>query len=401
MSFTESGNYFELGDKVIIYMKDNSTNIMDACLIGFDCMAMEKIINGIVKAVNEGEPLESTKQNVSVSELDEEYKLLYLKILCNYAYIGDGIIDSNEYAAIQNIVVRIGLCSNVRIELRNYMSDIENKEKTGDLLYKLRNGLDFGSYDIVRYSLMQDILYLHELVHGNESWTEDGFVGSLLNFMHIQPEQLELMIYAINLNRQMIEDKSDIVDLQGKAQNMLKRALEQRIPLMTLYCSGSVYSVDTYRKIFNGKDKANFSIDKQRELMLQTVIKNTQETVNHLVADMNNISEQLVSEIQKGIESTAKIKKLSALLVRLSKGAEVSVAKSEYTEQRVLYGKVPSVLNMEKIEKIRMEKKCELEYQKIMKYYRYDDKIKKVIINQNISNIELNELIDIFREIGY
>lgn len=72
-----------------------------------------------------------------------------------------------------------------------------------------------------------------------------------------------------------------------------------KVPRMTLYCSGSVYSYDSYNKIF-GKKKKKQAIDKQRELILQTVIKNTQKTVNNLVEDMNVISKKLIEEVNKG-----------------------------------------------------------------------------------------------------
>lgn len=398
---SRTDNIYEVGDKIEIYMRDNSVYIMDASLIGFDCSAMEGLINGIVKLVDEGQAPKATKQNVSVAELNDYYKLIYLKILCNYAYIGDSYIDSNEYSTIQNIVVRIELSPSARNELRTYMADIEHKEKTGDLLYKLCNELEYGSYDIVRYSLMQDVLYLHGLVKPNVSWTKDGFIGSLLKYMHLRPEHLELMEYAIDLNKQMVTDDANIVGLQTKYQDVVKNALCLRIPLMTLYCSGSVYSIDTYKKIFNGNDKAQLSIQKQRELMLQTVIKNTQETVNHLVSDMNSVSEQLVLEIKKGLQSSSKIEKLSALLIRLSKGAAANVEKTESTEQRVLYNKLPKVVDMVRLEDIRREQKCELEYQTIMNCYDYDQRLHQARIKINLDNKELYKLLDTFNEIRY
>ncbi len=394
-------NFFEVGDRIEIIMKDNAVYVMDASMIGFDCAEMEKLINGIAELTRKGEVPRATRQNISVAELDDKYKILYMKILCNYAYLGDSFVDSNEYSAIQNIVIRIELSPDYRTELRAYLEDIENKEKTGDLVYKLCNSLEYGSYDIMRYSLMQDVLYLHKLTKPEISWTEDGFIGSLLNYMHIRPAQLELMEYAIELNREMVMDDANIIELQAKSQDMVKSALKLRIPLMTLYCSGSVYSVDTYRKIFNGNEKARISIDKQRELMLQTVIKNTQETVNQLVSDMNSISEQLVSEIQKGMQASAKIEKLSALLVRLSKGAQASVAKSENTEQHILYDSLPSSLDMVKLERIRREQKCELEYQTIMKYYERAQGDGYTRIKANISNHELLRLADTLAVINY
>lgn len=368
---------------------------------GFDCAVMENLINGVVDLVNNGEVPHASKQNIALSELSDDIKLIYLKILCNYAYINDSVIDSTEYSVIQNIVVRIEISPKFRNELREYMADIERKEKTGNLLYTLHNSLEYGSFDIVRYSLMQDILLLHTVTSPDKPWNEDGFVGSLMKNLCLYPKQIELMEYAVSLNRKMVSDDADITGLQKQSKELVERALIIGIPLMTLYCSGSAYSIDTYKKIFNGKEKAQLSIDKQRELMLQTVIKNTQDTVNNLVEDMNSISKQLVHEIQKGFQSNAKIEKLSALLMRLTKGAEVTVAKSEIAEQRALLLKIPFTLDMTRLEQIRKSKACEIEYRNIMNYYIHDENTNRVTLMNGIKTNELRKLAYIFEEINY
>jgi hypothetical protein len=398
---TNSDNTFSVGDKIEICMRNGEKYFLEGCMVGFDCKAMEEIINGIVELVDKGETVVSTKQNVAVSELDDEIKLLYLKILCNYAYIGDAYIDSNEYSTIQSIVVRIELGAKARNHLRSYMGDIEHKEKTGDLLYKLKNSLEYGSYDIVKYSIMQDVLYMHSLTYPSQAWMEDGFIGSLLNYLKLRPEQLELMEYAIDLNKEMVSDDANVIKLQNSAKDMAKSAIYLNIPLMTLYCSGSVYNVDTYHKIFNGDEKAKVSIDKQRELMLQTIIKNTQETINHLVTDMNSVSAQLLNEIQKGIQSSTKIEKLSSLLTRLTNGAEAKVKKTESVEKRALYSKIPSILDMAKMEKIRRDKIYDIQYQHILKEYPLDQVSQDRVIRGDIEVSDLMKLINAFEEISY
>ena len=101
------------------------------------------------------------------------------------------------------------------------------------------------------------------------------------------------------------------------------------------------------------------------------------------------------------MQASAKIEKLSALLVRLSKGAQASVAKSENTEQHILYDSLPSSLDMVKLERIRREQKCELEYQTIMKYYERAQGDGYTRIKANISNHELLRLADTLAVINY
>ena len=75
--------------------------------------------------------------------------------------------------------------------------------------------------------------------------------------------------------------------------------------------------------------------------------------------------------------------------------------KTESTKQRVLYNKLPKVLDTEKLEDIRTQQKCELEYQSIMNCYDYDERSHQARIKENLDNKELDKLLDTFNEIGY
>lgn len=392
---------YEVGDKVAIKTRNGSQVYLEGCLIGFDCEAIAMILNGVVDQVNKGVIPVSTRQNVTLAEMPQKFKLLYLKLLCNYAYIGDGVIDSDEYSVIQSIIVRIELDSEGRVKLRQYMSDIEHKDKTGDLLYRIHNELESGSYDILRYSLLQDTIYLHKIVDPDKPWYDDKFIGSLINYLKISPQQLELMESAIDLYRQMIADDKDIYRLQNRSKTLVKEALELHVPLVTLYCSGSPYSVDTYNKLFSNNDKAQVAIDKQRELMLQAVIRNSQKMLNNMIKDMNSVSRQLIDGIQRGSLATEKINKLSALLGRLSSGATKTVQKAEGTEQQILYSQLPSVLDMVIFQKTRKGEVNKEQCEYVLASYPSDEMSQQRHIKKNMSVDNLNKQIRTMKEIFY
>lgn len=399
--YGRSDSMYEVGDKVVLHTRGGGQINIEGALIGFDCKALAMIINGVANRINKGEIPVSTRQNVPLAEMPQKIKLSYLKLLCNYAYLGDGVIDSDEYSVIQSIIVRIELDADGRVQLRQYMSDIEHKEKSGDLLYIVHSQLESGSYDILRYSLLQDILYLHKISKPDKPWNEDGFIGSLLNNLQILPQQLELMETAIDLNRKMTANDADIYALQDKSKALVKEALQLHVPLMTLYCSGSAYSVDTYHKLFKNSDKAQVAIDKQRELMLQAVIQNSQKTLNHLVEDINSVSQQLIEEIERSSQATGKIAKLSALLGRLSAGATRTVQKSEGTEQKILYAQLPSILDVMTFEKLRQGDVNKEQCEYVLAAYPCDTSSQQRCIQKDMPVDNLNKLVRTMEEIQY
>ncbi|GEM_PF-3171001 len=392
---------FEMGDKVIINTRKGNYFYLETCLIGFNCDAMTKILNGVAQKVNSGEVPLCTRQNVTLSEMPEKIKLAYLKMLCNYAYLGDGVINSEEYSAIQSIIVRIELKAEGRGILREYMSDIEQREKSGNLLYIMGHELESGSYDILRYSLLQDVLYLHKIANNGKPWNEDGFIGSLLNNLKVSPMQLELMESAVDLHREITSNDANIYELQDKSKALVKESLKLHVPLMTLYCSGSPYNVDTYNKLFRKSDRAQVAIDKQRELMLQAVVQNTQKTLNHLVEEMNSVSEQLIKEIQRGSVASQKIEKLSALLGRLSAGATRTVEKSQGTEEKILYSQLPRELDMNLFQKLYKGEVNKAQCEYVFSLYPQGEGSLGRIIKKNLSVETLSKLLRTMEEISY
>ena len=89
--------------------------------------------------------------------------------------------------------------------------------------------------------------------------------------------------------------------------------------------------------------------NKQREFMLQAIIRNTQKTLNYLIEDINEITKQLFIEIKKGNENSSKIEQLSNMLSLLSKGAQVSVEKQNHSQIEQILTRIPLQLDMSRL----------------------------------------------------
>lgn len=392
-------NSYSLGDQISIVLKNRDIIKLEECMLGFDCKAMENLLNGIIDLIADGGETTKTRQNLSLDRMPEDAKLLYLKVLCNYTYIGDNVIDSDEYSSLQKIIVRIDAGPDTRMKIREYMTDIQNKEKTGMLLYKLKNTVEYGTFYIIRYSLMQDTLYFHYLKDSDSKWEKDSFIGGMLNALKLNPEQVDLMLTAVKLHQEMIKEDSDTNTIKKNIETMQKMAELFKVPRMTLYCSGSVYSYDSYNKIF-GKKKKKQAIDKQRELILQTVIKNTQKTVNNLVEDMNVISKKLIEEVNKGALSREKINQLSLVLSKITKSASNAVRTNENMERKELYCRLPRTLDIQKLKSIEQVGDYKIQCNYILRYYVKDNH-DVYHLQENLNISQLTRINEAFEEISY
>jgi hypothetical protein len=184
---------------------------------------------------------------------------------------------------------------------------------------------------------MQDMVYLYYKVHDGNicELGRDQFVSGVKGAFQLGDEQIDIMKLAVITNSEMIKPEIDATALKEMLERVQVLATKYGIPLSTIICSGSVYSIDTYRGISAARKRKD-SIDKQRELMLQAVIRNTQRTVNTLIEDLNSVSVQLISEMKNSLDNIEKINKLAALLSRLTNGAEV-ISKQGLAADKQLY----------------------------------------------------------------
>jgi hypothetical protein len=305
-------------DKFIITMYSGESYMPDNCLIDCDCYVIEKLINGIVELINDDVKPGCTKQDIPLCEIDESAKSKYLKILCNYAYIGDENIDAKEYCTIHSIMVRMEVSASIRNEIRDYMNNLSQRSKTGVLLKGLQTELEYGSYNIVRFSLIQDILRLQSVTYPKQSWKRDDFIIVIANRLELTDNKVDLLAKSVSLRNQMAEcDTSRLANMEREINILNERAVELQIPVMTLYCSGTPYTIDVYKKIFNGGKKAAIAIKEQRELMLQTIVENMQKTCNSIIMDINYLNQRLEEERQKSVKSENLINQLAVRLARV------------------------------------------------------------------------------------
>ena len=324
---TKSGGTFT-SDK--IYFKTAQKEyVLDGCIDGINLSAISAVFKRIVECAKyqTSDVFTISEQGVLSSQLSEDIKLRYLQILCNYAYLNDESIDSDEYNAITKFSVRMELHGDTRGILRKYMNDFDGRIKTGNLLASLKKLTEnqTGYWDVVKYCMMQDVLYIHEIQKPGKRWEEDGFIGSLMENCSLNPEQISTMEKAVSLNKKMQAKDADMEKLKGDWKKLIKSIKDTPgyVPTLYLFCSGSVYGLKSYDGFLKKDETSQQAINKQRELILQEVIVSNQKAVNVLIGDMNYLAEKLEKALLEEDKIKQDYEKIKQLLSRIKSAMRI------------------------------------------------------------------------------
>lgn len=333
---TETGGIFS-PDK--IYLKTlKKEYVLDGSIDGIYLSVFSSVFKQIIKFATDhiNESFTISEQGILSSQLPEDIKLLYLQILCNYAYINDKKIDTDEYNAISKFSIRMELQNDVRNSLRKYMNDYDERIKTGYLLASIKKKTEnqTGYWDSVKYCMMQDVLYMHKLHDSEARWEDDGFIGSLMEHCSLNPEQINTMEKAVSLNMKMSKKDANMVDLRKEWTDLIKSIKDTSgyVPSLFLFCSGSIYGIKSYSGFFKNEETSQKAINKQRELILQEIIINNQKAVNELIRDMNF----LASRLEEALVFEDKVRKdyveIDLLVKRIHSAAATVKQEDEYKE---------------------------------------------------------------------
>jgi hypothetical protein len=334
----ETGGTFST-DKVFFKTADREY-VLDGCIDGINLSTITSVFERIIDLAQNQANDEFTvsEQGVLSSQLPENIKLLYLQILCNYAYLNDETIDADEYNAITKFSVRMELHGDTRCLLRKYMNDFDGRIKTGNLLASIKKITEnqTGYWDVVKYCMMQDALYIHELQNPGKRWEEDGFIGSLMEHCSLNPQQIHTMEKAVSLNRKMQNKDADMEELKKEWKKLIKSIKDTPgyVPTLYLFCSGSVYGLKSYDGFLKKDETSQKAINKQRELILQEVIVSNQKAVNVLIGDMNYLAERLEKALVEEDKIQQDYKKILQLLSRI-KSAMRNVKQEEECKEAI------------------------------------------------------------------
>lgn len=384
------------GDTKIKYhyvLKEQDKNIdMDSYISSVNKEGFMALMNLIIEEVKENDgALESTNQICPLAMMSSDIKEAYLKVICNFEYSDDGIVDADEYAEIMSLIAMNSIEKEVRIAIRAYMYDVSNQEDNDKLIAFLEEKVDAGSLDALKLSLVKDTINLYwpkmSPEHKVDEWKGCQYIVDLVKKLNIGDDQVDYISENIKKNKEIIEKRQDDVMIKKTMQDLFSKAGAVGVPLAAVYLSGSVIGVSaagmtsglaalgmggvlgfssmftgigvavllgigTYKGVRKITGMGDLEKNKQREMMLQEIAKNSQKALNYLIEDVNEITSKLQQAIAKEQENEIKINKLAGILSMMSRGATKTSNQIDFAEKESLICKLPKRIKRDVIEEL-------------------------------------------------
>lgn len=371
---------------------DNEEEDITSYIFGADTDGFIELIELILQNIAEGDgKLETTNQACPLSMMSSEIKEKYLKLICNYAYSDDGMVDSKEYAEIMSLIAVNSIESEVRFKIRTYMYKNSDMESNDDLIAYLEKHVDAGSLEALKLSAVKDTinLFWSKMSENKETdeWKSCDYIVELTKRLKIEETQVDYIVENIKSNKAIIENRQDDIQIKKSMQELAAKAGAVGVPLAAIYLSGSVIGVSAagmtsglaalgmggilgFSSMFTGIGVAvllgvgaykgvkkvtgigAIENNKQREMMLQEIARNSQKSLNYLIEDVNEISVKLCEAVKAGQENEFKIQKLSGLLTMMSKGAKQTTMQIEFAEKEKVICKLPVRIKPDFIEEM-------------------------------------------------
>lgn len=384
------------GEEVIkhkyILTYENEEEDITSYIFGTDKDGFIELIELILKNIAKGDgKLETTNQACPLSMMSSEIKEKYLKLICNYAYSDDDMVDPKEYAEIMSLIAVNSIESEVRFIIREYMYNKSSIENNEDLISYLEKCVDAGSLEALKLSVIKDTINMFwskmSQNKGTDEWKSCHYIVELAKQLKIEEAQVDYIVENIKSNKEIIENRQDDIQIKKNMQELAAKAGAVGVPLAAIYLSGSVIGVSAagmtsglaalgmggvlgFSSMFTGIGVAvllgvgaykgvkkvtgmgALENNKQREMMLQEIAKNSQKALNYLIEDVNEISAKLCEAIKAGQEREVKLQKLTGLLTMMSRGAKETTVQIELAEKEKIICKLPVNIKPDIIEEL-------------------------------------------------
>ncbi|EHV5555610.1 hypothetical protein K0W35_002252 [Vibrio parahaemolyticus] len=406
---------------------------------------LEKLAEFLNTISSQFDTFEEENQLVALSEMSEDLKIAYLKVIVNMAYSDDGEVDKDEFAQILLLMTRLELSSESRFALRDYITTTGELESLESLIQTIDKTCIPSHNKSVKISLVKDLFSVFMSVndgqHDNFAFFKDN------NYLfNISDDEVELIVDALKLDFKMLNDDFSDDALTRGMKELGAKAGAVGVPLAAVYLSGSVVGmsaagltsglatlglggalgfssmatgigvavllgVGAYKGIKHLTGANELDKTKRRELMLNEVIKQTQATVSHLMEDINYITIKLNETILSHGVQDEKVKLLLQKVKQLTSAGNVLTQKGDATQNKCFKLKCPTELNHEKLQSLTREATKQQIYTVIMSFYEEKTvereqsgetvTVRVLTLKQDISTLDMEKLAKVFEAIGY
>lgn len=421
---------------------ENDLEISDA----FDYDAVANLITEITCSNddNEEQQFKNENQVVPLSDSSKIVKDSYIKLICNFCLADDNVIDPIEYSEIYNLMVRNAFSADERVSVRAYMNEEETKKENSELIDFIKNEVSEATFSVITNSLIKDLLYINYKKNNNlGSWKTNDFILTIMETFNLFDDKVSLMQATIQNDEDIIAKRKNDTEIQKDMKDLVAKGAAVGIPIAALYFSGSIVGLSAagitsglaqlgmggllgfspmvtgigaailigvvayngVKKFTGAKDLEN---NKQRELMIQTAIKNLQKTNNYLIEDVNYISDKLFNAIESNDYNSELIQKLKKILQSYISATKISGSSLINNEKESVIVRLP-----EKLDKLRFDELTSEPTKQKLRPFIYevykeeqetsDSRVTKTVyrIDYNLETEYYEKVYQIFETLGY
>lgn len=372
----------------------------------------------------------------SLEDLPASVKLAYVQLICNFALQDDQEIDSTEYRGIISLAARIELPPDAQRELNSYLIG-DQKIESNELLKTLLIQVNEATQDILHKSIMKDVLSLDNQKDDTDvtQWRQDRYLSSLAEALDLSADQVDFLIDGIQHDQNILGQRLNDTQIKKQTKDLAAKAAAVGIPMAALYFSGSVVGVGatgitsglaalgfggilgfsgmvtgigvllvagtlTYKGVQHLTGRKDVENNKQREALLQQIIRNTQRTLNYLIDSVNDISRGLIEASQDASANQIKIAKMTRLLAMLSKGAKATTKDLDHYQSESVLTNVPVEMDAARLKQLTQDPTTKQFYAIVMADYEENEN-GKLLLKPSISSDDATALHGILDKIGY
>ncbi|EII8775352.1 hypothetical protein K4889_000610 [Campylobacter coli] len=376
-----------------------------------------------------------------LEDMDEEVKKAYLKIIINMSYENDNQIDAKEQAEIFLLMSKIKLAQKTRINIREYLLDVnENKEDLKNLLKTMEEKSEPIQYKNIIFSLVKDIINVYFSTQESQTLQRNcDFIKQNKQLLGVSQEQIDEIYKAVELDYKMLREEIPDDKLKEIFKDTAAKSAAVGVPLAAVYLSGSVVGlgatgitsglaalgmggllglsgmvtgigvvvllgVAAYQGVKWLTSDNTLSKYQMRQLMLQDILKQTQKTISEIINDINFLVKKLNKLFEKNEENKGKIEKLSKILESFVQSAKCIENKNDEAQGYLIKLNLPKILDVVKLKKLTDEPTRQKFYAFILEYYEEkanQEGSNEYILKENLDKEKLETLSKILKAIGY
>lgn len=377
-------------------------------------------------------------QLTTISEMSEEFKKAYLKIIVNMTYVDDEEIDEKELAEILLLMTRLELSKDSRFDVRTYITEIsrDNSVSIEDLISIIKENSESSHFQSLMISLAKDLINVY--FSTNETMDRDfKFLIKHQSLFNLSDKEIDLAFSAVENDYKMLNEDLDDNAIKKNAEDLATKAVAAGAPLAAVYISGSVVGMSaagitsglatlgmgmgmtgglvmvgligiaTYKGLKHITGANELDKYKTRELMLHEVIKQTHKTISLIIDDINFVVQKLNDVTLNHAEQSEKIKKLVQMMAKYQSAITAVDNKTNHYQNSANRLQCPRELDVSRLESLTAEPTKKPLFNFIIENYeektiQVDGKQRNVFsLKDNVDTEILDKMGEIFESLEY